>query len=47
MSEQLVLVYVTFNDAIVDVLFVLQPEGGFHPLVLMQPWCMIFTFLLN
>jgi hypothetical protein len=31
-SEQLVLVYVTFNEAIVDVLFVLQPEGGFHPL---------------
>lgn len=37
-AEQLVLVYVTFNDAIVDVLFVLQPEGGFFPLVLMQPW---------
>ena len=37
-AEQLVLVYVTFNDAIIDVLFVLQPEGGFYPLVLMQPW---------
>jgi hypothetical protein len=39
--EQLALVYVTFNDAIVDVLFVLQPEGGFYPLVLMQPWGII------
>jgi hypothetical protein len=29
---------VTFNENIVDVLFVLQPEGGFFPLVLMQPW---------
>ena len=37
-AEQLALVYVTFNDSIVDVLFVLQPEGGFYPLVLMQPW---------
>ena len=37
-SEQLVLVFVTLNDSIIDVLFVLQPEGGFYPLVLMQPW---------
>ena len=37
-AEQLVLVFVTLNDAIIDVLFVLQPEGGFYPLVLMQPW---------
>ena len=36
--EQLVLLFVTYNSAIVDVLFVLQPEGGFFPLVLMQPW---------
>ena len=37
--EQLALVYVTFNSQIVDVLFCLQPEGGFFPLVLMQSWC--------
>ncbi|RNA00740.1 SPRY domain-containing 3, partial [Brachionus plicatilis] len=37
-SEQLILVFVTFNESIIDVLFVLQPEGGFFPLVLMQPW---------
>lgn len=37
-AEQLVLVYVTLDESIVDVLFVLQPEGGFYPLVLMQPW---------
>ncbi len=43
-AEQLVLVYVTFNDAIVDVLFVLQPEGGFFPLVLMQPWGKLHHF---
>lgn len=42
-AEQLALVYVTLDDAIVDVLFVLQPEGGFFPLVLMQPWG-IFKF---
>jgi hypothetical protein len=45
-AEQLVLVYVTFNDAIVDVLFVLQPEGGFFPLVLMQPWGKLFFILI-
>jgi hypothetical protein len=38
-AEQLALVFVTYNSSIVDVLFVLQPEGGFFPLVLMQPWC--------
>lgn len=27
-SEQLILVFVTFNQTIIDVLFVLQPEGG-------------------
>jgi hypothetical protein len=37
-AEQLVLVYVTYNDNIVDALFLLQPEGGLFPLVLMQPW---------
>lgn len=37
-AEQLALVYVTLDDSIVDVLFVLQPEGGFFPLVLLQPW---------
>ena len=37
-AEQLVLVYVTYNDAIVDLLFLLQPEGGLYPLVLLQPW---------
>lgn len=37
-SEQLVLVFVTLNESIIDVLFVVQPEGGFYPLVLMQPW---------
>ena len=37
-AEQLALVFVTLNESIVDVLFVLQPEGGFYPLVLMQPW---------
>jgi hypothetical protein len=37
-AEQLVLVYVTFNDSIVDLLFLLQPEGGLFPLVLLQPW---------
>lgn len=36
--EQLILVFVTYNETIIDVLFVLQPEGGFYPLVLMQPW---------
>ena len=37
-EKQLALVYVTLDDSIVDVLFVLQPEGGFFPLVLLQPW---------
>ncbi len=37
-TEQLVLVYVTYNDNIVDALFLLQPEGGLFPLVLLQPW---------
>jgi hypothetical protein len=37
-AEQLVLVYVTYNDSIVDALFLLQPEGGLFPLVLLQPW---------
>lgn len=37
-AEQLALVYVTLDESIVDVLFVLQPEGGFFPLVLLQPW---------
>ena len=37
-AEQLILVYVTYNDAIVDLLFLLQPEGGLFPLVLLQPW---------
>jgi hypothetical protein len=35
-AEQLCLVYVMFNKLIVDVLFVLQPEGGFVPIVLLQ-----------
>lgn len=38
MAEQLCLVYVMFNRIIVDVLFVLQPEGGFVPIVLLQPY---------
>ena len=37
-AEQLCLVYVMFNKLIVDVLFVLQPEGGFVPIVLLQPY---------
>ena len=37
-DEQLVLLYVTYNESIVDALAVLQPEGGLYPLVLMQPW---------
>ena len=37
-AEQLCLVYVMFNEVIVDVLFVLQPEGGFVPIVLLQPY---------
>ncbi len=37
-AEQLCLVYVMFNRLIVDVLFVLQPEGGFVPIVLLQPY---------
>ena len=37
-AEQLCLVYVMFNKIIVDVLFVLQPEGGFVPIVLLQPY---------
>jgi len=27
-----------FNNVIVDALFVLQPEGGFVPIVLLQPF---------
>ncbi len=37
------MVYVTLDNSIVDVLFVLQPEGGFFPLVLMQPWGIILN----
>lgn len=37
-AEQLVLVFVTYNETIVDLLFLLQPEGGLFPLVLLQPW---------
>ena len=37
-AQQLCLVYVMFNKIIVDVLFVLQPEGGFVPIVLLQPY---------
>ena len=37
-AEQLCLVYVMFNKLIVYVLFVLQPEGGFVPIVLLQPY---------
>ena len=36
-AEQLCLVFVIFNKSIVDALFVLQPEGGFVPIVLLQP----------
>ena len=35
-AEQLCLVFVMFNKLIVDALFVLQPEGGFVPIVLLQ-----------
>jgi hypothetical protein len=37
-AEQLCLVFVMFNKAIVDALFVVQPEGGFVPIVLLQPY---------
>ena len=37
-AEQLCLVFVMFNKSIVDALFVLQPEGGFFPIVLLQPY---------
>ena len=37
-AEQLCLVFVMFNKIIVDTLFVLQPEGGFVPIVLLQPY---------
>ncbi|CAF3406424.1 unnamed protein product [Rotaria sp. Silwood1] len=37
-AEQLCLVFVMFNRSIVDALFVLQPEGGFVPIVLLQPY---------
>jgi len=37
-AEQLCLVFVMFNKVIVDTLFVLQPEGGFVPIVLLQPY---------
>jgi hypothetical protein len=37
-AEQLCLVFVVFNKIIVDALFVLQPEGGFVPIVLLQPY---------
>jgi len=37
-AEQLCLVFVMFNNVIVDALFVLQPEGGFVPIVLLQPF---------
>ncbi|CAF1096486.1 unnamed protein product [Adineta steineri] len=36
--EQLCLVFVMFNNKIIDALFVLQPEGGFVPIVLLQPY---------
>jgi hypothetical protein len=39
-AEQLCLVFVMFNKIIVDALFVLQPEGGFVPIVLLQPYGM-------
>jgi hypothetical protein len=37
-AEQLCLVFVMFNKVIVDALFVLQPEGGFFPIILLQPY---------
>jgi hypothetical protein len=37
-AEQLCLVFVMFNKSIIDALFVLQPEGGFVPIVLLQPY---------
>ncbi|CAF4058119.1 unnamed protein product [Rotaria sordida] len=37
-AEQLCLVFVMFNKLIVDALFVLQPEGGFVPIVLLQSY---------
>jgi hypothetical protein len=37
-AEQLCLVFVMFNKIIVDTLFVLQPEGGFVPIILLQPY---------
>lgn len=37
-AEQLCLVFVMFNKVIVDSLFVLQPAGGFVPIVLLQPY---------
>ena len=37
-AEQLCLVFVMFNKSIADTLFVLQPEGGFFPIVLLQPY---------
>lgn len=37
-AEQLCLVFVMFNKTIIDGLFVLQPEGGFLPIVLLQPY---------
>lgn len=37
-AEQLCLVFVMFNKTIIDGLFVLQPEGGFLPIVLLQPF---------
>jgi hypothetical protein len=37
-TEQLCLVFVIFNKTIIDGLFVVQPEGGFAPIVLLQPY---------
>ncbi len=37
-AEQLCLVFVMFNRIIVDAIFVLQPAGGFVPIVLLQPY---------
>lgn len=37
-AEQLCLLFVMRNKSIVDALFVVQPEGGFVPIVLLQPY---------
>ncbi|CAF3928592.1 unnamed protein product [Rotaria magnacalcarata] len=46
-AEQLCLVFVMFNKSIVDALFVLQPEGGFFPIVLLQPYGKFKTLKMN